>query len=176
MLDKRTAQRAVDRAKRTKAFRGAHSVFSRFWGVRPTAVTTRSLPGPKNKVKIMVSLGRCPALTLANGPKGRATSQKRRRLSGCVLACDAAGKRLFVLNKRSRRVRGKGKRFLGWASVVEYIPTRSIERSGSFKSGKHWVHSFSDDHGKWPKAQEERDGTIALVGGTYRIAGKWLRR
>jgi hypothetical protein len=176
MLNRRVAQRVVDRAKKTKAFLGANSVFNRFWGVRPTAFTVRQLPGPKSKVKIMVSLGRCPALTLANGPKGRATQERRKRLAGCILACDAAGKRLFVLNKSRRRVRGKGKRFLGWASVVEYIPTRSIERSGSFKSGKHWVHSFSDDHGEWPKAQEESDGTIALVGGTYRIAGKWLRR
>jgi hypothetical protein len=176
MPKKSVAQSALNRAKRTKAFRGAHSVFKRFWGVRPTALTVRSLPGPKSKVKIMVSLGKCPALTLANGPKGSATKEQRKRLSGCILACDAAGKKLFVKCSRSRRVRGKGKRFLGWASVVEYIPTRSIERSGSFKSGKHWVHSFSDDHGKWPKAQEESDGTIALVGGTYRIAGKWLRR
>jgi hypothetical protein len=169
-------QGVVNRVKRLKAFRVAQNVYGRFWGVDSTSLTVRSLPGPAKKVKILVGLGRCPALEIADGPKGRSSIIRRRGLTGRMLACDAKGKRLFVIRTGKRRVRsGKSKRFLGWASAVEYVPTRSIEKAGSFKSNRIWRHLFSDDHGKWPKAFEGGDGTIALVGGTYKI-GKWLRR
>lgn len=103
---------------------------------------------------------------------GRATKFKRMRHAG-TLACSPNGKKLYIL--RSNRGLSKRKKLVGWATTTEYIPTRGIEKAGSFKSGQFWIHKHADDKGKWPKVYRDSNGNYHYGLGTYKV-GKWIER
>lgn len=174
MTQKRGYSATLARLEKTGKGRKALSLFRRFWGVTtPTAIVTRTVPGPKRKVRVMVGLGKCPAITLSDGPRGRAKKQRRVTLNG-HLACDPSGRHMMIYG--GPKFKRKFKRgFLGFVASTEYIPTRAIENAGSFKARKWWKHEHSDEGGSWPKAHLTNDGNIVYSKGTYTV-GKWIRR
>lgn len=144
-----------------------------FWGVKnaPTIkLVNGSLPGV-GKHSTLVGLGQSPAITIADGPKHRHTKIVRRKHHG-QLVTDAAGKRLFILNGKAPGGRLK---FLGYVPTTEYLPYPGVESMGSFKRGKHWVHSHDDANGRWPKVYADSNGNYVYGKGSYKV-GKWLYR
>ncbi len=165
----------LSRVVKTKAGKNALARYRRFWGLKsPPAIKVLDVPGmPKNGV--LVGLGRCPALSVANGPRGEATKVKRSRHTG-IVATNPSGTRLYILSGKSARRGGSRKlKFLGYAPMTEYIPTKAMEKSGTFKKGKWWQHKHHDNGGKWPKIYKDSAGNIIYAKGTYRV-GKWIER
>lgn len=154
-----------------KASSRGRSLLKKFWGVKraPTIrIVSGSLPGV-GKRSTLVGLGQSPAITIADGPKQSHTKMVRRKHHG-QLVSDATGKRLFILKGRPPGGRLK---FLGWVPTTEYLPYPGVESMGSFKKGKHWVHSHDDANGRWPKVYADQNGNYVYARGSYRV-GKWL--
>lgn len=168
------------RVKKSKLGRKALGLYRKFWGLKePSTIKVFDVPG-KGK-KTFVGLGVSPALTLADGPnKERARKIRRYKKRGQLLS-NAAGTRMWILYPKRKARKGGRKKFLGWAVQTEYIPNRNIEKDGSYKSGKHWIHTHgqASEHekvpGRWPKVYELPNGMIEYGRGTYRITD-WIRR
>jgi len=151
--------------------RKALALYKRFWGIGlPPEIKMFG----KGKTKVMVGLGRCPAITLADGPKGRARIKRRVSLGG-TLACDPSGKKMVIYGGEKFKRKFKRKGLIGYVVSTEYIPTKAIEHAGSHKSGKHWVHRHDDDGGKFPKAYLDGSGNIVYSRGSYRVKD-WIYR
>jgi hypothetical protein len=146
--------------------------YRRFWGIKhPPTIVRVEMPGPKGS-KVLVGMGKSPALNLADGPEGRERRKIRRRHRG-IVACDASGRQIFIL-RTGRGKRGNGrKRLVGYANILEYIPTRAIEKAGSFKRHKHWIHEMGEEGGTWPKVYRDEKGNYVFSRGSYRV-GKWV--
>jgi hypothetical protein len=156
-----------------KASPKGKSLLRKFWGVRkpPTIKTLGGkLPGVGSNATL-VGLGQSPAITIADGPMKRHSKIVRRKHHG-QLVTDSHGRRLFILNGRPPGGRLK---FLGYVPTTEYIPYPGVEAMGSFKKGKHWVHSHNDSNGRWPKVYVDRNGNYVYARGSYKV-GKWLYR
>ncbi|NDQ57326.1 MAG: hypothetical protein GZ088_09675 [Acidipila sp.] len=125
--------------------------------------------------KILVGMGRSPEVQLADGDARSVHKIKRVKQSRKLAATDADGKRIYILNKSQRRDAGKKLRFAGYAPETHYVLTPGEEKAGTFKKGKYWIHSHSDEGGKWPKAYADQYGNLVYARGTYRV-GKWIRR
>lgn len=152
-------------------------LYRRFWGVHPKKLRILGCIGqPKRQQReVFVSLGRSPAVTVANGPKGRATKITRRPIRG-RLATSYRGKRLCILTDLKRGLApANTRKFLGWIPKTEYIPSAALEKAGSFKAGAHWQHMHHERGGKWPKAYRDGYGNIIYGPSSYTI-GKWLER
>jgi hypothetical protein len=95
---------------------------------------------------------------------------KRRRI-----AFDTTGRKVFILSNGSQQSFGKNLRFVGFARESHYIPTRDMEKAGSFKKGKYWIHKHDDEGGRFPKVFKDAAGNFVYAPGTLRI-GEWMRR
>ncbi len=165
---------AIKRLASTKRGKKALSLHKRFWGIKhPPAIQRLNIPDGKRGQQIVVHLGRSPAIVLADGPRGRQKRIVRRRNKGIVV-CDPSGRRLMILSKRSMNGSGP-RRFIGYAVRTEYIPTRAVEKAGTFKKGRHWIHDHHDEGGKWPKVYRDKAGNYHYGPSTLRV-GKWMRR
>lgn len=145
-------------------------LFSRFWGVK-TPPALNEMPDVPGIPKHLVSLGISPAVTVADGTK-RNHSRVFRIVRRGTLAATPDGKRMFILTGKAPKK--KGTRYIGRISQTEYIPHAGIEKSGSFKKGRHWVHEMGEEGGEWPKAYQDDAKNILYARGSYRI-GKWIR-
>lgn len=157
-------------AMRTRSGKKALARYRRFWGIKHPPTVKRY--GSGGKTTVLVGLGRSPAVSIADGPKGRAKKIRRIRHSG-TLATDAGGRRLYILKSRGREPGKKNLKFLGWSPTVEYIPTRAIEKSGSFKRNRHWIHKFGEEGGSWPKIFKDKNGNYVYSKSSFKV-GKWI--
>lgn len=160
-------RRKSKRASSAKAQRR----FKRFWGVDVQDVLNFD-DGRRGK-KTLVGMGISPGVYLTDGPEGRARKKwtvKGRRW----VATDAGGRRIFILSRKGARKFGKKPRFVGYARETRYIPYGSVERAGSPKSNRVWVHSHgSDEKGKYPKVYKDAGGNYLYAPGTYKVTS-WI--
>lgn len=140
--------------------------FRRFIGVKTPPEILHFKNGPK---ETWAGMGRVPEITVWDG-------RRKKRIAGHWLgAFNPRGTRILLIKKkRGLPVKSKWRK-LGRVVKTHYILTRGMERMGSFKRGKHWVHEHKDEGGKWPMAYVDQNGNVLYGRGTYRI-GKWIRR
>lgn len=156
--------------------RKALGKFRKFWGLRaPTKIEL--LEGTKGSTRFLVGMGYSPNVVLAARPNRRGENVKgikTKKIRGrFAVACDPEGRRIYLIRKKRGAI-GKRLRFVGYAAETHYIPNRRVEKAGSFKRGKHWVHSHADEGGRFPKVYRDSSGNFIYGPGTYRI-GKWIR-
>ncbi len=164
-------RKVLDRVQRSAHGRTALKAYELFWGIPyPPEITIRKL-GKDRKKTATVCLGISPAVFIAKkrGGKARKIAGKRR------LAFDPRTRRLMIVNPSSRGPVGQDLKFLGYAPETHYVPTQSMERTGTFKRGKYWVHKHDDDGGKWPEVWMDSSGNYLYGKGTYKV-DRWLRR
>lgn len=147
----------------------------KFWGIKQlTDAQLVDVPG--NKKFAFAGMGRTRRLVLADGPRGK--HRKIWKVKGTFRgAVDPSGKRIFMLRvRRGKTMRlGNKLKFVGYAAQTHYEPTRAIEKAGSFKKGKYWVHKHDDEGGAWPRVYRDQFGNYVYGPGTYTV-GKWIRR
>lgn len=161
----------VAKATRSRNGKQAFKRFRKFWGIEaPPRIIAE--PGCRKNVTL-VGMGRSPGVYLANGVEGRET--KRWKVKGAFLAAsDAAGRRLFLLRRKGLKRFGQRPKFVGYAYETHYIPTGDIEKAGSHKSNRHWVHEHSKrEKGRFPKVYKDAGGNYLYAPGTYRVT-KWI--
>jgi hypothetical protein len=132
-------------------------------------------PGHKGRGIYLAGMGVSPGVYLADGPEGK--DRKKWVVRGrFIAATDSAGKRIFLLRRKGLKNFGKRPKFVGYAYETHYIPTGSIEKAGSHKSNKHWVHSHNkDENGKRPKVYRDAGGNYLYSPSTYRVTS-WIYR
>lgn len=148
--------------------RRAHALYEEFWGVPPDGTTTLN-KGQSGRKKTLVSLGKCPAISLSETPEGPHT---RHRLCNATLAVDPNGRRLVVLF--GSKV-GSPKKFVGYVAVTEYIAPPNVAKAGSHKANTRWTHEHTERGGKRPRAYQDGFGNIHYQTGTCRV-GEWIER
>lgn len=168
-------KKILERVKGSAQGRAALRRYSKFWGLPfPTGIKVVDIPGPKNKTVVLVGMGRTPEVHLADGPKGR--SKKRWKLRGKYMAAfDAAGRRIFILSGRNSGASRASMKAVGFAPETHYVPTGGMERAGSFKAGKYWVHKHDDEGGRWPLVRRDQAGNFVYDPSTYTVTD-WIRR
>lgn len=149
--------------------------FTRFTGLPyPTEIKTVQLPGPKNRSTVLSGMGRSPRALIADGPEGKNSGTKQLRGKFTPVATPD-GKILLLSGRNSKDTKGK-KKFAGYAPETHYVPTSEMERAGTFKRGKYWVHLHGkEENGRWPKVFVDSAGNIHYGKSTYRISD-WLYR
>lgn len=171
-LNPKAVQESQEIAK-TSNGRKALSKYNEFIGF-PVPVSVKKFKTP-GKNKYLIGMGRSPVVLIADGPDKR-SSKKIRKIKGrWTPAFDASGKRIVILKPRAGKNFGKGLKFIGWVPETHYIMTSKMEKAGSFKKGKYWVHEHDDDGGSWPKAYQDKEGNILYAKGTYHI-DDWIRQ
>ncbi len=164
----RARKTALSRAGGQKAQRLA----GRFWGLKRTP-EIKVFPNVRGVPKVLAGLGHCGAIVLADGPKGRAKRFRTMKRPG-YLASNASGRRMFILKRRQRRSKARGRRFLGYVARTDYYPTQKLEQAGTFKSKTLWQHKMGEHKGgRWPKAYVDGAGNIFFDRSTYKV-GKWI--
>ena len=164
-------RKVLERMRRSKLGRLALNASERFWGIPyPPEIVMRKLGKDRKKV-FRVCLGISPAVFVAKKRGGRARKIPGKR----HLAFEPKTRRMMILNMDSRGPVGKNLTFLGYAPETHYIPTPAMERTGTFKRGKYWVHKHDDDGGKWPEVWADSSGNFIYGQGTYKV-DRWLRR
>jgi hypothetical protein len=164
-------RKVLERVQRSAQGRSALKAYELFWGIPyPPEIDIRKLGKDRSRAT-RVCLGISPAVFIAKkrGGKARKIPGKRR------LAFDPRSRRMMVLNMKSKGPVGKNLSFLGYAPETHYIPTPAMERTGTFKTGKYWVHKHDDDGGKWPEVWVDSSGNFIYGQGTYKV-DRWLRR
>ncbi len=165
-------RREINRLQRSKRGRAALKAYELFWGLPfPPEIVIRKVKGKKRGRTPLVSLGRSPMLLLSAKRGARPKRVKWKR----DLVYDPLTKRMMILNPRSTGARGLGLQLIGYAPETHYVPTRDMERTGTFKRGKYWVHQHSDDGGRWPGVFLDTNGNLFYGKGTYKV-DRWLRR
>jgi len=130
---KKTALKYSDvelQLKRSASGRAALSRFRRFWGLKGVPTIKIYTGGSK---KVLVGLGRSPALNVANGSNERRATKKSRRRHKGVLATDARGKRMWIIRSPKGLPEKPVLKFVGWSPATEYVPSVDIEKSGTHK-------------------------------------------
>lgn len=147
--------------------------FKSFWGLK--APCSLRLTADGKQTPVLVSLGRCPCLEIADAPEGKHKRIRRVRMGG-YLASNPQGTRLFVIRNLKRGLSKGARKPLGFVAAAEYVPTTAMERAGTFKTGATWHHSFGkDEKGRWPRAWSDKNGNVIFGASTYRVAGRWLQ-
>lgn len=133
------------------------------------------MPGAKNKSRVLVGMGRSPYAFLADGSEGKNRGVKK--LNGNFLpAATPDGKQIIILSGRNLEEKSGRKKFAGYAPETHYIPTSEMERAGTHKRGKHWVHLHGkEENGRWPKVFIDAAGNLHYGKSTYRM-DDWLYR
>jgi hypothetical protein len=139
-----------------------------FWGT-PYPTEIAEFGGSGRRVP-MAGMGRTTEVMIA--PKRGA---RPRRIRGSWAgAFDSSGRVIYLFTKRGLPPKPRW-RFVGYAAETHYLPTAAIEKAGSHKRGKYWVHEHADEGGKWPKVFQDQWGNFRYGKGTYKI-GKWIRK
>jgi len=165
--------------RQSRAGQKAFDIHKLFWGVDPQALIQVRTPG-RRRNRVVASLGRSPAVHLSNRAYERARGIRRRRIKHrgrLLVTASRRGRRLMILNVRKGIPAKPRLKFVGWAPVTEYIPSPDIERAGTFKKGKRWVHDHDHNRGKWPKVWKDQHGNYYYGKATYFIGDRgWLER
>jgi hypothetical protein len=146
--------------------------FKSFWGVPVNRVDLMRSPG---KTKVLVSAGSTPGVYLSDCPRERAGCKQWKISGRRRIAFGTSGRRIYILARGSQKNFGKGLKFVGYAARSVYVPTKAIEKAGSFKKNRIWVHEHKDEGGRFPRVYQDRAGNFIYAPGTLRI-GKWMRR
>ena len=171
---KRRHRRWKKRSLPTRRIRAGLKKFRQFWGIAPRRVRRLSRRGLPPGL-VMVSLGRCPGLTVADKPRKSAKRARRIALRGATLASNSTGTRLFVLLSKPLPSPYKSGP-LGYAVESEYIPTRAMENRGTHKKHRHWVHKHHDKGGRWPRVSYSKASRLLTYApASYRV-GEWIER
>ena len=160
-----------EKVKATPEGRKALARYKRFWGIMPTEIRTIELPGPKGRTKFLVGMGRAGQGGKIQTEDGRKTKAKGAK----YVACDANGKRIFLLSGKNSSASVSRLRRVGRAEETHYVPTASQERAGTFKRNKYWVHRHDDEGGKYPVVYRDQAGNYIYGPGTYSVTD-WIRR
>lgn len=171
----REYQELLAKAMKTKDGKKALKKYQQFWRLKyPTEIKVMNLPGPKNKTVVLVGMGRSPNMLLADGPKG--SSQKKKKVKGrYTVATDPNGRRIMLLSGVNTSESKQVLRDVGFAPETHYIPTSRMEKAGTPKKGKYWVHKHDDDGGRWPRVKQDQAGNFIYDPGTYRVKA-WIYR
>jgi len=150
--------------------------FRRFWGVSTPSkieVLERDRGG---RMRFLVGMGWAPVAVIADRPnrRGKPEPKARKHRGRYIVATDAKGRRIYLIRNRRGPI-GKNLKHVGYAAETHYIPSTGIEKMGSFKRGKHWVHKHSDEGGRYPKVYRDSSGNYIYGPGTYSV-GRWIRR
>lgn len=171
-----TYESLIARFKSSRKGRGLLGLEKRFWGVEPQAITKLTTPG-KGRHQLAF-LGDSPAVTIADRPNGKTSKKQRIKFGSHILVTgDPSGRRMMILNTR-KGVPAKPKlKFVGYVVSTEYIPTKAIEKAGSFKAKRHWWHEHKDRRGRWPRVWKDQNGNYYYGRATYYIGKRgWLER
>jgi hypothetical protein len=164
-------KQALEKVEKTSSGRKALARYRKFWGLEyPTSISQIDIPGVK-KGETVVGMGTSPKVILADGPNKKSATRIRQVRGKRILATNTTGTRMYIVGKGKNS--GK-KRFVGWAPETHYVPTKAMEKAGTHKKGKYWVHLHNDDGGKWPKVFQAGNAFI-YAPGTYRVTD-WIRR
>lgn len=166
---RRTYHGTLGKVSRSRRGRAALSRFRKFWGIRDVP-SLKVLPGPG----VLVSMGKSPAVTIANGPNKRKATRITRKRHNRMVATDASGRRIYIIGSQGLPAKPK-LTFIGWAAKTEYIPSKDIEKAGTGKRGKHWIHDHTDEGGRWPKLYADQRGNYHYGRGTYSVSD-WIRK
>lgn len=164
-------QKALKKLESTAEGRKALKRYRKFWGLPfPPEIKVLELPGPKNKTKVLVGMGK-------TGKGGKFTDGSRdwQPRGTRLAATDADGKRIFLLTGKNSKSADTRLRKVGRVKETHYVPTPDQERAGTFKEGKYWVHRHDDDGGKYPEVFQDVAGNFIYGPGTYRVTD-WIRR
>lgn len=162
--------------KRRKDGRQALRKYTQFTGLPyPTEIKVVQMPGPKKRSRVLVGMGRSPYAFIADGPQGKSSGTKQ--LKGRFTpTATPDGKQIILLAGRNSTDGTGKKRFAGFAPETHYIPTSEMERAGTHKRGKHWVHLHGkEENGRWPKVFIDSAGNMHYGKSTYRMSD-WLYR
>lgn len=159
---------AILKLSQTRKGRGK---YKQFWGVDPDHVNIIPAPG---KMKVLVSAGTTPGVYLSDCPRDGAGCKQWKVPGRRRIAFDTSGRRIYILAKGSQKNFGKGLKFVGYAHQSVYVPTKAMERAGSHKKNRIWIHRMGEEGGTWPKVYKDKAGNFIYARGTYRI-GKWIR-
>jgi hypothetical protein len=143
--------------------------FTAFWGVSPRKI--RNVAGPN---LVLVGAGNTTGVYLTDAPTRKNAKDNWVEGGKTKIYFDTKGRKMVILGKGNQSKFGKGLKFVGYADETHYIPTRAIEKAGSFKAGTYWVHKHDDEGGRFPKVYKDLAGNFIYGPGTLRI-GKWLR-
>jgi hypothetical protein len=160
------------RLRRTPMGRMALEIHEKFWGVPyPVEIRVTKLKGGGRREKALAGLGDSPVAYLSETPRG-----KPRKVKGkWSLVLDVDSGRLALMNPRRRKPMGRNMQFVGYAPRTDYVPTRALEKAGTFKAGRYWMHMHTDDGGRPPEVYLDDAGNLIYGSGTYSV-DKWLRR
>jgi hypothetical protein len=159
-----------DQVKRMPKGKKALARFKKFWGIMPTRIRVVKLPGPSNKVEVLVGMGRA-----GKGGKILTPAGARAAKGAKFVATDADGKRIMLLSGRNSSDTRQRLRPVGLVEETHYVPTDDQEDAGTFKRNKYWVHRHDDDGGKFPPVYQDQAGNYVYGPGTYRVTD-WIRR
>jgi len=149
--------------------------YQKFWGLPfPTEIKHLEVPGPKDKTIVLVGMGRSPEVQTSTAPKGK-KGKKKVSKKNRIAAVDASGKRIWILNGKDSKAGRQDLQDIGYVPETHYIPTGPMEKAGTFKRGKYWVHKHDDDGGEWPTAKMDQAGNIIYDESTYYV-DDWIRR
>jgi hypothetical protein len=152
--------------------RKALARYRKFWGIPyPTDIRIIDLPGPKTKTKFLVGMGRAGKGGKIQKKDGGTTRAKGAKIA----AVDASGKQIFLLSGRNSTAPEQKLTEVGVAEETHYVPTGTMEKAGTFKKNKYWVHRHDDDGGRFPKVYKDQAGNYVYGRGTYSVTD-WIRR
>ena len=157
--------------RRSSLGKQALSRFKKFWSLKGVP-SLKILPGKK---MVLVGMGRSPAVTLADGPSKKQSRKIVRRKHRGILAASPSGRRMYIITSARGIPKKPRLKLLGWCPTTEYIPSKDLERSGTPKKGKHWVHQHTEGGGRWPKIYQDQSGNYHYGRGTYAVSD-WIRK
>lgn len=165
-------KKMLDKVEGTAEGRKALARYRKFWGIPyPTDIRIIEMPGPAKKTKFLVGMGKTGKGGKIQKKDGGMTSAKGVRYA----ATDASGKQIFLLTGRNSKSTSQDLTEVGVVEETHYVPTGTMEKAGTFKKNKYWVHRHDDDGGRFPKVYKDAAGNYIYGRGTYSVTD-WIRR
>jgi hypothetical protein len=164
---KPTYRKALASVRKRADGRKALGIFRAFTGVKEPP--TVKLFG-RGRMRMLVGLGKCPAVTIADGPKGKFSKKRRISLKGAMLASNASGSRLFIIRDMKRGLDFSGpKRKVGYAAGVEYKMSPDLIKAGSSKGDEHYTHEMGEEGGYYPMVKMDPRGNLHFGPASYAV-------
>ena len=164
----------LSRVESTSQGKKALARFKKFWGI-PLPTSIEEIESGKGRTRFLVGMGRSPVAVLSEGPKQN-PGRIRKVRGSFMVATDTAGKRIYLIRKKNKgKAIGKNLTMVGYAPETHYVPSRAVEKAGSFKRNAYWIHKHDDEGGRWPRVYKDSSGNFIYGKGTYSV-GKWIRK
>jgi hypothetical protein len=164
----------LDQIAKTNTGKKALHKYRQFWGI-PHPTDIDEMEDGKSKNTVLVGAGRTTGVYLADTSNYEDKTKTWNIKRAGRIAFDVNGRRVFILSNGSQKNFGKDLKFVGYARETHYIPTGKMEKAGSFKKGKYWIHKADDDGGRFPRVYKDKAGNFIYAPGTLRI-NKWMER